>query len=66
MRAVYGVYLLETRKVWTPRLGYPEGGGLAIAPPDLAAFQELGDAALQSPRLMALLGDPDDVDGSTR
>ena len=57
LRAVYGVYLLETRQVWTPRLGSPEGGGLAAAPHDLAGFQELGDATVRSSRLMALLGD---------
>ena len=64
LRAVYGVYLLETRKVWTPRLGYPDGGGLAAAPHDLAAFQELGNATVQSSRLLALLEDPSEVDGS--
>jgi len=57
LRVVYGVYLLETRKVWTPRLGYPDGDGLAAAPHDLAAFQELGDATVQSSRLMSLLGE---------
>ena len=57
LRAVYGVYLLETCKVWTPRLGHPEGDGLAAAPHDQAAFQELGDATVQSSRLMGLLGD---------
>jgi len=62
LRAVYGVYLLETRKVWTPRLGYPEGDGLAAAPQDTAAFQELGNATVQSSRLMALLDDRTEVD----
>ena len=62
LRAVYGVYLLETRKVWTPRLGYPEGDGLAAAPHDHAAFQELANATVQSSRLMALLGDRTEVD----
>ena len=66
LRAVYGVYLLETRKVWAPRLGYPEGDGLAAAPRDLAAFQELGDATVHSSRLMALLGDGTEVDGTRR
>ena len=62
LRAVYGVYLLETCKVWTPRRGHPEGDGLAAAQHDQAAFQELGDATVQSSRLMALLGDRTEVD----
>jgi carbonic anhydrase len=32
MRAVYGVYLLETREVWAPRLSDVKGIGLAAAP----------------------------------
>jgi carbonic anhydrase len=66
LKAVYGVYLLETRKVWTPKLGYPEGDGLAAAPHDQVAFQELGDATVQSSRLMTLLGDRIEPTKSTR
>jgi carbonic anhydrase len=32
LRAVYGVYLLDTRQVWTPRPGVSKGMGLAAAP----------------------------------
>lgn len=55
LRVVYGVYLLETRQVWTPRLGQTKGTGLAAAPGDLAGFIELGDAAVQSDRIARLL-----------
>ena len=37
MRAVYGVYLLETREVWAPRLGEIKGMGLAAPPQDRCA-----------------------------
>jgi carbonic anhydrase len=57
LRAVFGVYLLETHRVWTPRLGHPDGGGLAPAPRDIGGFQDLGDAMMQSSRLVALLGE---------
>jgi carbonic anhydrase len=51
MRAVYGVYLLETREVWAPRLGDAKGIGLAAAPHDLAGFTDLGNAVVQSDRI---------------
>src|SRR5262245_49296970 len=31
IQAVYGVYLIETREIWAPRIGESEGGGLAAA-----------------------------------
>jgi carbonic anhydrase len=55
IRAVYGVYLLETREVWAPRLGNPEGIGLAAAPRDLAGFADLGNAVVQSDRIASYL-----------
>jgi carbonic anhydrase len=55
LQAVYGVYLLETRKVWTPTLADPDGAGLAPAPRDLAGFEKLGDAMVKSSRMTALL-----------
>jgi carbonic anhydrase len=55
LRAVYGVYLLETREVWTPRVGEPDGAGLAAAPGDLAGFEMLGEAMVNSSRIKALL-----------
>jgi carbonic anhydrase len=55
LRTVYGVYLLETRQVWAPRLGKMEGIGLAVAPQDLEGFVELGDAIVQSHRLASYI-----------
>lgn len=55
LRAVYGVYLLETRQVWTPRVNEMKGIGLAAAPRDLAGFIELGNAILRSDRITALI-----------
>ena len=49
--AVYGVYLLETREVWAPRVNDANGIGLAAAPHDIAGFVELGDAVVQSERI---------------
>jgi carbonic anhydrase len=53
MRIAYGVYLLETREVWAPRLDNMEGVGLAAAPEDLRGFVELGEAIVQSRRIAA-------------
>jgi carbonic anhydrase len=55
IRAVYGVYLLETREVWAPRLGNAKGIGLAPAPRDLAGFADLGNAVVQSDRITSYL-----------
>ena len=55
LRAVYGVYLLETREVWAPRPGDTKTVGLAAAPHDLAGFVDLGDAVVQSERIASLL-----------
>jgi carbonic anhydrase len=51
LRAVYGVYLLETREVWAPRPGDTKTVGLAAAPHDLAGFVDLGEAVVQSERI---------------
>jgi carbonic anhydrase len=51
IRAVYGVYLLETREVWAPRLNDVNGIGLAAAPQDRAGFVDLGNAVVQSERI---------------
>ena len=56
LSTVYGVYLLETRRIWTPRVGQPDGAGLAPPPDDLAGFQELGLAMAKSSRVVSLLG----------
>ena len=55
LRTVYGVYLLETREVWVPRLGNMKGVGLAAAPHDLAGFVSLGDAIVQSDRIASYI-----------
>jgi carbonic anhydrase len=55
LRAVFGVYLLETREVWVPRAGNIEATGLAAAPRDLAGFVELGDAIVRSERIASFL-----------
>jgi len=55
LRAVYGVYLLETREIWVPRLGNMKGVGLAPAPRDLAGFVDLGDAIVQSDRIASYI-----------
>jgi carbonic anhydrase len=55
LRAVYGVYLLETREVWAPRLGNTKEVGLAAAPADLAGFAELGNAVIRSGRIASYL-----------
>jgi carbonic anhydrase len=51
IRAVYGVYLLETREVWAPRLDDVNGIGLAAAPQDRAGFVDLGNAVVRSERI---------------
>ena len=55
IRAVYGVYLLETREVWAPRLGDTKGIGLSPAPSGLSDFIELGDAIVHSSRIASFL-----------
>jgi carbonic anhydrase len=55
LHVVYGVYLLETHAVWSPRRGSKTGGGLAAAPKDLAGFVELGDGLVQSERIVSLV-----------
>jgi carbonic anhydrase len=55
LQTVYGVYLLENRRVWAPRVGDTTGTGLAAVPRDHATFAELGKAILQSDRIASLL-----------
>jgi len=55
LQVVYGVYLLETHAVWSPRRGSKTGGGLAMAPKDLAGFVELGNALVESERIASLV-----------
>ncbi|HEX3399797.1 MAG TPA: carbonic anhydrase [Acetobacteraceae bacterium] len=55
LQAVYGVYLLQTREVWTPRAGVEESTGLAAPPTDAASFRSFGEAVMKSPRIASLL-----------
>ena len=55
IKAVYGVYLLETRQVWTPGHGTAVWTGLADPPGDPAAFVQLGNAICHSDRITSLL-----------
>jgi carbonic anhydrase len=48
--AVYGVYLLESREVWTP-----SGAGLREPPKDLAEFVALGNTIVGCDRIAPLL-----------
>jgi len=55
LRALYGVYVLNTRQIWAPRSTTAEPGGLVDPPGDLAAFAELGAAVVRSQRIASLL-----------
>jgi carbonic anhydrase len=55
LKAVFGVYLLETRQVWAPRRGTAMWTGLADPPSDLAAFVALGDDIIHSERITSIL-----------
>ena len=55
VRAVFGVYLLETREIWAPRVRNAKGIGLAAAPRELAGFIELGNAVVQSERIVSYI-----------
>ena len=55
LQVVYGVYLLETRQVWTPFASEMNGSGLTPAPRDADGFAKLGDAILHSDRIASLI-----------
>jgi carbonic anhydrase len=55
LQVVYGVYLLESREVWTPSADHPNGAGLTPPPADSVGFEALGDAIVTSSRVTALL-----------
>ncbi len=56
LQTVYGVYLLDTRRVWAPGINGAAATRLAAAPRDTADFTRLADAVLRSNRLAGLLG----------
>ena len=53
LRAVYGVYLLQSHEVWIP--DGVKRAGLAEAPTDLASFVALNEAIVTSDRIASLL-----------
>lgn len=55
IRALYGVYLLETHQVWAPPQNRTDWNGLADPPRDIADFVELGNAVIRSERIASLL-----------
>jgi carbonic anhydrase len=55
LQIAYGVYLLETRQVWTPYASKMNGSGLTTAPHNAAEFVALGDAILRSERIASLI-----------
>jgi carbonic anhydrase len=55
MRAVYGVYLLESQTIWGPA-GRTDGvTGLADPPENLASFLEFGERIVSSDRIASLI-----------
>jgi carbonic anhydrase len=55
LQTAYGVYLLDARRVWAPRVGEPSEFGLARALREPSGFAELGDALLRSDRISSLM-----------
>ncbi len=55
LRAVYGVFLLDTHRVWAPRPGGADAAGLVEPPADEAGFFDLGTAIIRSERIAAML-----------
>jgi carbonic anhydrase len=55
LQTVYGIYLLESRRIWAPHADRPGGLGLAAAPRDEVEFAQMGKAILQSDRIVSLL-----------
>jgi len=55
LRAVYGVYALQSREVWTPPGNAGRATGLAEPPRDLASFIELGETIAKSDRITSLI-----------
>jgi carbonic anhydrase len=55
LRAVYGIYLLGRREIWTPSGNASQAVGLAEPPRDPAGFLALGDAIVGCDRIVSLL-----------
>jgi carbonic anhydrase len=52
LKAVYGVFLLDTHTIWAPEAS---SGGLGDPPVDLAGFRKFADTLLGSERVASLL-----------
>jgi carbonic anhydrase len=55
LRAVYGVYVLQTSTIWAPTGSSSAVAGLAEPPRDLATFMELNEKIAASERIASLL-----------
>jgi carbonic anhydrase len=55
LRAAYGVYLIDERRVWAPRAGSAECAGLAYPPSDHVGFDGFADAVARSERIAGML-----------
>ena len=56
VRAAYGVYLIDERRVWAPRIRSAEVEGLADPPGTAEEFDLFADAVVRSPRIAGMLG----------
>ncbi|MEO8755461.1 MAG: carbonic anhydrase [Casimicrobiaceae bacterium] len=56
VRAAYGVYLIDERRVWAPRCGDAGVDGLADPPATAAEFGLFADAVVRSQRIAGMLG----------
>ncbi len=55
IKAVYGVYVVESHEIWAPHRGTAMWTGLADPPVDPEGFTELGNAVLHSNRISSIL-----------
>jgi carbonic anhydrase len=55
VRAAYGVYLIDERRVWAPRCGDAAVDGLADPPVSAAEFDGFADAVVRSQRIRGFL-----------
>jgi carbonic anhydrase len=55
LQSTYGVYLLDSCRIWSPRIGSDEWSGLAEPPADAQSFAKLGDAIARSGRIIGIL-----------
>ena len=58
LRVAYGVYVLQSREVWTPGGNASGTAGLAEPPRDFASFVGLGEAIAGSDRIRSLITSP--------